>query len=288
VLKKRGKTWHCHFVVNGQRIRQSLETTDWRDAQAKEKELIAQVQNGKLHQASISHARKPFSQAADEYVITRNTQPSRKTRKKLAAASLDKEKYLLVPLRLYFREEPLRSITADRIRQYLLWRESRQEVRAGKEIRFLSGVGPATLNAELGVLRRILKAAKLWARIGDEIQPQKEPESIGRALTREEQQRLLKTAAAKPEWETAYLAAVLALNTTKRAGDLKGLRWEDVDLFGKTMTIQRKQKRGQSANDPFNRGCLFRFRPPARAGRVLRAHRAFPLRVRVLRRETGI
>ena len=37
-LKKRGKTWHCHFVVNGQRFRQSLETTDWREAQAKEKE----------------------------------------------------------------------------------------------------------------------------------------------------------------------------------------------------------------------------------------------------------
>jgi hypothetical protein len=36
-LKKRGKTWHCHFVVNGQRFRQSLETTDWREAQAKEK-----------------------------------------------------------------------------------------------------------------------------------------------------------------------------------------------------------------------------------------------------------
>src|SRR6185437_14124767 len=51
-LKKRGKTWHCHFVVNGQRFRQSLCTTDWREAQAKEKELIAEAQAGKLHQTS--------------------------------------------------------------------------------------------------------------------------------------------------------------------------------------------------------------------------------------------
>jgi len=43
-LFKRNKTWHCHFVVNGQRFRQSLGTKDWREAQAKEKELIAREQ----------------------------------------------------------------------------------------------------------------------------------------------------------------------------------------------------------------------------------------------------
>lgn len=42
-LKKRGRTWHTDFVVNGQRFRQSLGTRDWREAEAKEKELIAQA-----------------------------------------------------------------------------------------------------------------------------------------------------------------------------------------------------------------------------------------------------
>ena len=45
-LHKRGKTWHCHFVVNGQRFRQSLGTRDWREAQAKEKGY--QVKVGKF------------------------------------------------------------------------------------------------------------------------------------------------------------------------------------------------------------------------------------------------
>jgi hypothetical protein len=49
-LVKRGKTWHCHFVVNGQRFRQSLATTDWREAQAKQKALIAHASEGKLTQ----------------------------------------------------------------------------------------------------------------------------------------------------------------------------------------------------------------------------------------------
>ena len=100
-------------------------------------------------------------------------------------------------------------------------------------------VGPATLNAELGILRRILKRARLWARVADDIRPLKEPNSIGRALTEEDKQRLLKTAVMKPEWETAYLAAILCLNTTARGCELKGLQWSDIDLFGRTVTIRK-------------------------------------------------
>src|ERR1039457_1502679 len=47
-LKKRGKTWHAHFFVDGQRFRQSLDTSDYREAQKREKELITQASQGKL------------------------------------------------------------------------------------------------------------------------------------------------------------------------------------------------------------------------------------------------
>ena len=98
-----------------------------------------------------------------------------------------------------------------------------------------------TLNAELGILRRILKRAKLWARVADDVRPLREPSSIGRALTQKEQQRLLQTAVMRPEWETAYLAAILGLNTTARGCELKGLQWADVDLFCKTLTIRESK-----------------------------------------------
>jgi hypothetical protein len=42
----------------------------------------------------------------------------------------------------------------------------------------------------------------------------------------------------RPEWETAYLAAVLCLNTTARSCALNGLQWSDADLFAKTLTIR--------------------------------------------------
>src|ERR1017187_1976792 len=216
-LLKRGKTWHCHFVVNGQRFRQSLETKDWREAQNKEKELIASASEGKLTQTSATLARQPFGQAADDYVLARKLE--------LAPASQAKEKQLLVQLKIYFKEQPLKAITAKRITEYRAWRADQK-------------VGPATLNAELGILRRILKRAKLWARVADDIRPLKEPSTIGRAITEEEKQRLLKTAVMRPEWETAYLAAILCLNTTARGCELKGLQWCDVDLFTRTLTIR--------------------------------------------------
>jgi integrase len=219
-LKKRGKTWHCHFVVNGQRFRQSLETTDWREAQAKEKELIAAASEGKLHQTSATLTRQPFGLAADDYVTARKLE--------LAPASQAKEKQLLVQLRAYFKQEPLKAITAKRITEYRAWRAEQ-------------GVGPATLNAELGILRRILKRAKLWARVADDIRPLREPTTIGKALTEEDKQRLLKTAMMRPEWETAYLAAILCLNTTARGCELKGLQWSDVDLFDRTVTVRKSK-----------------------------------------------
>jgi integrase len=217
-LTKRGKTWHTHFVVNGQRFRQSLATTDWREAQAKEKELISQASEGKLTHTTTSLARQPFGQAADDYVAARHLE--------LAPASRAKEKQLLVQLRAYFKDKPLKTITVKQITDYRTWRAAQN-------------VGPATLNAELGILRRMLKRAKLWARVADDIRPLKEPSTIGRALTEEDKQRLLRTAVMKPEWETAYLAAILCLNTTARGCELKGLQWSDIDLFQRTITIRK-------------------------------------------------
>jgi hypothetical protein len=57
---------------------------------------------------------------------------------------------LLVQLPAYFKQEPLKAITTKRITEYRAWRAEQ-------------GVGPATLNAELGILRRIMKRARLWA-----------------------------------------------------------------------------------------------------------------------------
>lgn len=45
----------------------------------------------------------------------------------------------------------------------------------------------------------------------------------------------------RPEWETAYLAAILCLNTTARGCELKGLRWADADLFSRSLIIRKSK-----------------------------------------------
>jgi integrase len=257
-LKKPGKTWHTHFVVNGQRFRQSLATADWIEAQSKEKELIAQVSEGRLSHTNTGLARQPFRVAADDYVAARHLE--------LAVASRAKEKQLLVQLKAYFKEQPLKAITSKRITDYRTWRAAQN-------------VGPATLNAELGILRRILKRAKLWVRVADDIRPLKEPSTIGRALTEEDKRRLLQTAVMKPEWETAYLAAILCLNMTARSYELKGLRWAGIDLFELTVTIRKSKTAAGERTVPLTNvaaSALARLRTRAESfGQVESSHYVF-------------
>ena len=51
---------------------------------------------------------------------------------------------------------------------------------------------------------------------------------------------VLNLAGSKPEWEIAYHGSVVALNTTMRACEIRGLRVGDVNLFEKTLTVKRQ------------------------------------------------
>src|SRR5262249_37900834 len=205
---KRGKTYHTHFFVEGERFRRSLETSDWRLAQAKQKELIADAKSGKLLTGKQQFAGLRFSEAAQRYLESR--------RLELSDASRKKEAYLLVKPRDFFKGAVLRKITAEQLLAYREWRVK-------------DGVGPATINMEIGILRRIFKRAKCWHLIGADLKPLKESRSVGRAMALDEKLRLLRFSAAYPDWQNARLAATIALNTTMRGCEIKQLCWRDVD-----------------------------------------------------------
>src|SRR5579863_1038124 len=210
-LYKRANTWHTDFTVNGERFRQSLETTDWREAQSKEKQLIAQASQGKLAPASQQFSKLNITDAIERYLADREAHVQPRSKR----SESDHAK----PLREYFGSLPIARIDADSILAYVRHRKER-------------GLSNTTVNMEIGILRRILKRAKRWHFIEDEIPHLPERRDIGRALQPEEKLRLLKVAQSKPEWETAYLASVLALNTTMRGCEIKQLRWRDIDLMG--------------------------------------------------------
>src|SRR5262249_14554272 len=97
--------------------------------------------------------------------------------------------------------------------------------------RTAAGIKPATINRDLGIIRGGLKKAKRWHFFADEVKPLPVRQKIGRALSLDEKLRLLKVAASRPEWGNAAYAAVLALNTTMRGCEIKGLCWRDVNFL---------------------------------------------------------
>jgi integrase len=217
-LFKRGKTWWTDFSVNGARFRQSLDTTDWREALSREKELIAQAQEGKLAASSQQFARLSFSEAVERYLADRlaRIQPKTAQAERERARQLEK----------YFGPASVGRITADSVLAYIAGRKQ-------------AGMSNGTINRDLDVLRGVLKRAKRWHLMADDIRPLPVRQNIGRALAHDEKLRLLKLAAGKPEWQNARLAALLALNTTMRAGEIRGLRWRDIDLIERTLRVQR-------------------------------------------------
>jgi integrase len=230
-LFKRNRIWWADFSVHGQRFRMSLDTTDWREAQACEKEKIAQASEGKLAATGKSFARLAFAKAAERYLDSRNLE--------LSERSLKKERQLLVQPSRFLEATPLARITTESLFSY---RESRAK----------EGTGPAYLNMEMGAVRRILKRAKRWHLVAEDIRPLKERHEVGRALAHEEKVRLLRVAETRPEWQVARCAAVLALNTTMRGCELKSLRWRDVNLIDRMLTVRRSKTEAGERVIPLN------------------------------------
>jgi integrase len=101
-----------------------------------------------------------------------------------------------------------------------------------------------TVNLECKLLRLVLKTAKSWSHLADEYKPLPEDRrGPGRALEREEEKLLLDTARERPEWDAAFLAALIASNTTMRGHELKHLRLQDLDLIDQEVTIRKSKGR---------------------------------------------
>jgi integrase len=232
-LYKRRKTWWTDFSVNGARFRQSLGTTDWREeAQKSEKQLIAEAKTGRVTQPGRALARMAFSVAIERYLSLRLARLARRT--------IQTERERSKPLISYFGCTTVQNISTDNVLDYIADRKR-------------SGISNATINRERDLLRGVLVKAQRWHVLNtEELRPLKVEGGNGRALSFDEKARLLKTAESRPEWQIARLAATLALNTAMRAGEIRGLRWRDVDLMNKALTVRRSKTEAGKRVIPLN------------------------------------
>jgi integrase len=239
-LTKRGDTYHVHVVVNGVRYRQSLHTGNWQEAQRKQKELINLAMEGKAGSPTKrgSYASLPLESALDQLIMERAGRVAERT------SQIDRERSKV--LKRYLGSVSVRKIDASTIHSY--------QDRRAKEV---SG---RTVNLEVTLLRQVLKRAKRWSVIADEVSNLPENQNIvGRVLTREQKVHLFRTAGSKPEWDVAFCAAVVAVNTTCRKVELLGLRWSDVDLFGRVISIRRSKTEAGHRSIPLNSDAMAAF-----------------------------
>src|SRR5262245_42807291 len=152
-------------TVDGIRYREPLGTSDWKQAKDREKARIVEISQGRFGSRGPT-GRQSFDAAADAYIEERGLHSAEKSCRTARERSR--------PLRKVFGDLPMKKITAQAIRDY-------QEVR-------IAEVSGRTVNLEVGLLRRILKKNKAWARIADDVQNLPERPKEAKVLTQDQKE----------------------------------------------------------------------------------------------------
>jgi integrase len=208
-LYQRGKVWWYEFEFRGQRIRESAHTRTKGIAERIERERRRQLELGSV---GLKEHRTPqmFSVTSKKWLETSKTHWS--------ASNYRIESINLGHLAPHFGRKLLVDISGDDISRY---QAARKE----------EGASPRTVNMEVGTLRAILRKHRVWANIQPDVRMLKTRGEIGRALSEDEQHRLL-IACKKIRSRSLYPAVLLSLHTGLRNAELRLLRWRQIDLIG--------------------------------------------------------
>lgn len=113
------------------------------------------------------------------------------------------------------------------------------QIRRYQSLRRREGTGPSGINHETSFLQQCLKRIGTWIDIAPDFQPLKLPKwKPGRIVSEEERQRLFTAGKTKPNWEGAYLFAVISVNSTAGPREVLTLRHEDVNLGERQFQVQ--------------------------------------------------
>ena len=123
----------------------------------------------------------------------------------------------------------------------------------------------------------MLRRQRLWADLQADVKMLPTPETVGRVLALEEEEKLLRECA-RSRSRSLWTVIALALNTGMRLSEIRLLCWRSVDLVGKTITVgESKTAAGRGRVVPLNTRATaamkaWRFRFPDRKP----SHYVFP------------
>lgn len=229
--KKESKFWWIDFTIGDKRVRESAETTRKSIATEYEKRRRLELERA-LAGISAEPAAdriRTVSEALNKYRNGYSVNHRERSIEWVRDRGVHIER-LLGSLRLP-------DVTADRIRDYMRIRQS-------------EGAGKRTINMELDITARAI--GHTWRQLWPKVKKLEEPKDIGQALSSDEEQRLLDAAAANRS-RTIHTFIRIALFTAMRYGEIRILRWRQIDFDSRTITVgDAKTEAGRGRAIPMN------------------------------------
>jgi integrase len=207
VFRRGGIYWY-EFQFNGARIRESAKTSGKTVAREAERQRRRELEMG-VNRIPRGERTPLFKVAAEHWRKNKNPR-SRFT-------ALHYTQYVN-SLSEIFGKHLVCDITADDIADLQKKRES--EGKSGR-----------TINAEVGVLRQILKRYRLWNGLAESgaVKFKRERRDIGRALSHDDEQKLL-DAARESRSVALFPLFVVSIDSGLRASEIRHLRRHDLRL----------------------------------------------------------
>ena len=229
-LYKRGTVWWMSFTHNGEQFRRSTETEDKKLAQRIFDKLKGEIAEGKWFE-KLPGEDYTFCDMIDKYVTDYS-----KVNK--AQKSYIRDKSLKQHLIKNFGDMYLTDISSKDISDY-------------KTRRRAEGASPRSINYELTLMSHAFNIAiRDWEWIDSNPvkkgSKEKVHNQIERWLTDDEEKRLLTVS---PVWLRPII--VFAISTGFRMGEILDLKWSQIDLVRKEVTIS-EQKNKQIDTLPLN------------------------------------
>lgn len=268
--RKDSPVWWISFCYNRRQYKKSTGTTDRRLAERIYARVLTQLTEGKWFEIDEARQRtfdELMEKFMNEYAVTK--EPT--TQKRYRAA--------LSHLRPYFQGRTLADITPRLISDYLNMRRT-------------EAAAPSTICKEYNMLSKAFNLAwKQWEWCREnpcqKVQRPQNNRQVTRWLTIEEEKRLLYACRGYLNNQLVDIV-ITALHTGMRLGELLDLRWQDVDLFRKTITVL-KTKNKDPKTIPMTETLADMFRHKAKvvsmSGYVFTTSTGTRIRARNLQRE---
>ena len=224
-LYRRGKTYWFSIQYESKRIHQSLNTDNKRLAEKLHSKVITDMVEGRYFERAEAK-KHSFDELMDKFMHEYAVKREESTRSRYVSARKN--------LGRHFKGHTLADLSPKALSSYVQFRKE-------------EGAKAATVNRELGLLSKAFNLAlRQWEWCNDNpcsrIQREPENNTIDRWLTSEEDARLLNGAEGYLNGQLVEII-ILAMNTGLRQGEILNVRWKDVDLSRKVITVQKTKNK---------------------------------------------